>query len=220
MTGTPIGLDQVSAVLAPRLPVYAWRRPVYQTVMLEDLRRIWRGAHARMLDIGGGTGIIAQAVRDLFGVSRMISVDVENRFLPDLDVETATYDGLRLPFADGAFDAVMLNNVIHHIPTAARGPVLRESRRVAGDGPIYIKDHLARGRLDRLRLAALDWVGNAPFKGMLWAQYLEADDWSALAQQSGNRIGERIEDSPYRQGIAAVAFPNALEITMRWETAG
>lgn len=214
-----ITLDAVAEVLAPRLPIYRWRRPVYQTAMLRDLQRVWRGPHARVLDVGGGTGVIAQAVKDLFGVTSMISVDVEDRFLSDLTVETHIFDGVALPFAKGDFDAVMFNNVIHHAPPAARAALMRECRRVAGRGPIYIKDHLAVSRADHLRLGVLDWLGNTPFKGMIAADYLEASEWEALAAAAGSRIAETLDKSGYRSGPMAALFPNRLEITMRWDAA-
>ncbi len=212
-----ITLDAVTEALAPRLPIYRWRRPVYQATMLRDLQRVWRGPHARVLDVGGGTGVIAQAVKDLFGVAELVSIDVEDRFLPDLTVETRTFDGVALPYPDGAFEAVMFNNVIHHAPPAARPALMAECRRVAGDGPIYIKDHLAVSGLDHRRLGVLDWLGNTPFKGMIAADYLEDAEWRALASAAGSRIAETLKASPYRRGPMAAAFPNRLEITMRWE---
>ena len=215
-----ITADQVAGSLAPRLPIYRWRRPVYQTAMLCSLKRLWDPGHRSVLDVGGGTGVIAQAVKELFPVDKITSVDVEDRYLKGLAVRTSTYDGSHLPFADGAFDAVMFNNVLHHVPPAVRVPLIKECRRVAGAGPIYIKDHLAASALDHRRLWLLDWIGNTPFKGMVEADYLDQAAWNALADAGGYQIAETLVAERYRGGLMALAFPNRLEITMKWTPKG
>ena len=214
MTADAITLDRVAASLTPHLPVYRWRKPAYQTQMLASLRAQWNPAHRRLLDIGGGTGVIANAVAELFGVEHVVSVDVEDRFLTGLAIETRVYDGQALPFEDAAFDAAMFNNVIHHVPPAVRAALLRECRRVA-PGALYIKDHLAASPLDHARLAALDWIGNVPFSGMLKADYLTEADWRTLAAEAGYVIQDWRSDA-YRSGPMAALFPNRLEISMRW----
>jgi len=120
-----------------------------------------------------------------------------------------------LPYSDASFDAAMMNNVMHHVPVETRIGLLREIRRVVV-GPLYIKDHVHRSRLDRCRLVALDVLGNIPFGGMLWASYLSLPDWDQLAAASGYRITARTSGS-YRTGSFAALFPNRLEITMRFE---
>jgi len=210
-----ISLEAVRSCMSAHVPMYSWRTPVYQHVVLSTLRRLWDPAHRSALDVGGGTGVMAQAVKTLFGLERVASVDVENRFLPSLDVETSVYDGSRLPFTDSSFDCVLLFNVLHHVPVAARAALLRECRRVAGTGPIYIKDHVSRGTVDDLRLAALDLLGNLPFSGMVRAWYLSEADWDDLAARTGHQISPRLYGC-YRRGLAAALFPNRLEVSMRW----
>jgi len=210
-----ITIDAVRRCLSAHLPLYAWRTPVYQHVVLSELQRLWNPSHRSALDVGGGTGVMAQAVKTLFGVERVASVDVHDRFLASLSVATSVYDGTRLPFADGSFDCVLLFNVLHHVPVSGRAPLLHECRRVAGSGPIYIKDHVSRGAMDELRLASLDVLGNLPFSGMLRAWYLRESDWDDLAAQTGHRSTARLGGA-YRHGLAAALFPNRLEVSMRW----
>lgn len=204
-------------ILGRHLPLYRTKLPVYQSVMLNSLLGLWTGHHDRLLDVGGGTGVIAQAMAELFPVGSVQTVDLVDRFCPTLSVAARQYDGERLPFADGTFDAATLNNVLHHVPIDARVGLLREIRRVAA-GPLYIKDHVRRGRLDDLRLTAMDAVGNIPFGGMLWARYLPLSEWEELAAFAGYRIGARA-GGVYRHGPYAAIFPNALEITFRLDPA-
>ena len=210
-----ISTDDVAAILARHVPMYRYRKPVYQAVMLSGLRELWSPEDRRVLDVGGGTGVVAQAVKELFPVEQVTSVDVVDRFLPTLDIATAPYDGVTLPFPDRSFDCVLLANVIHHVPVGVRVALLRECARVAGAGHLYIKDHEAKGGLDRLRLAILDALGNTPFGGQVRASYPAHSEWDELAAASGYGIERRLSGE-YRGGLFGALFPNRLEITMRW----
>jgi SAM-dependent methyltransferase len=214
LVSADVSLATVQSVMARHIPLYRTHAPSYQTVLLQGFLALWNPAHARVLDVGGGTGVIAQAMKDLFGIAHLTSVDVEDRFLASLDIETRVYDGMTLPFADGSFDCVTFSNVLHHVPPPVRSALMRECARVAGHGPIYIKDHLASSRLDRARLLLLDAMGNLPFGGMVKASYLTAEDWRRIAAETGYRIDRQISGD-YRSGLFERLFPNRLEVTMR-----
>jgi SAM-dependent methyltransferase len=214
-----LSLAAVTASIAPHMPLYKNYKPTYQATLLRAFQSLWNPTHQRVLDVGGGTGIIAQAMKDLFHIPHMVSVDVHDRFLKTLNIEVQTYDGVRLPFADGSFDAAVFSNVLHHVPLTVRPALMAECARVIGGGPIYIKDHLAQSRLDHWRLTALDAVGNIPFGGMVQASYLAAADWAALATHAGYRIDQQISGD-YRQGAFERVFPNRLEVTLRLRRAG
>jgi ubiquinone/menaquinone biosynthesis C-methylase UbiE len=207
-------VTEVTEILRSHANLYRFMPAVYQTQLLASLAELWDPQHRSLLDIGGGTGILAEAMRLVFRLDRVISVDVENRFRDGLGITVATFDGRSLAFADASFDAVVLNNVIHHVGQADRIALLKECRRVSR-GPVYIKDHLARGPLDRFRLALLDIMGNVPFAGMVSASYLTRSDWQALAETVGLTIAAE-SGGHYRSGLFGRLFPNRLEFTMRW----
>jgi len=175
-----IALDQVAAVLSRHTDHYRKRPPTYQHVMLNDLAGIWKSPANRLLDIGGGTGVIAEAMHRLLPVSRVETIDVVDRFFKDLSVATHVYDGERIPFADGSFDAATINNVMHHIPIGVRLAVMAEIRRVVS-GPVYIKDHVAASALDHARLTALDAIGNIPFGGQTQLMLIRQPDRVVIA---------------------------------------
>lgn len=206
----------LQAILSRHLPIYRTKVPFYQAHMLDSLRELWIGPHQHMLDVGGGTGVIAEAIATLFPVAQVQAVDLVDRFCKTLSIETAQYDGLALPFADRSFEAATLNNVLHHVPFNERPNLLREIRRVVA-GPLYIKDHASLGRIDDLRLTILDAIGNVPFGGMIKAQYLSPDQWLDLADVSGWRIARTASQRRYRTGLMAGLFPNRLEIAMRFD---
>ena len=210
-----ITLDDVSQCLSQHTQLYKRRPPVYQTVMLSSLAQLWREHHDSVLDVGGGTGVMAEAIQRFLPAGRVAAVDVVDRYFDTLSVETHVYDGTHLPFGDGSFDAATINNVMHHVPPAVRANLMREVRRVVS-GPVYIKDHVATSRLDHGRLAVLDAIGNIPFGGQVDADYLSRAEWEQLAQAAGYRIAART-DGTYRKGVMAWVFPNRLETTMRFE---
>lgn len=217
-TTQPIDAFSVQQILAAHLPMYRRKTPTYQSLMLESLRELWLDNHRNLLDVGGGTGVIAEAIARLLPADRVQAVDVVDRFCPSLSISTQRYDGRTLPFDDRSFDAATLNNVIHHVPIDARAGLLREIRR-AVDGPLYVKDHETTGTIDDVRLTVLDTIGNVPFGGMLWARYLTRTEWERLARESGYRIAARITSIRYRGRAFALMFPNRLEVTMRFEPA-
>lgn len=208
--------QNVQSILARHLPMYKVKVPTYQSIMLEKLGEVWDGPHDRLLDVGGGTGVIAEVMAGLFPVKQVHAVDLVDRFCPDLTVETTQYDGRTLPFEAKSFDAATLNNVLHHVPVPERAELLREIRRVV-DGPLYIKDHIKRGMVDDLRLTTLDAIGNIPFDGMVKADYLSAEEWQSLADECGWKVGATAEQARYRSGIYSAVFPNRLEMTVRFD---
>ncbi len=210
-----ITLESVSQCLSRHAPLYRRRRPIYQTVMLSSLARLWTSHHDSVLDLGGGTGVMAQAIKELLPAGHVAAVDVVDRYFDTLSVETHLYDGAHLPFADGSFEAATINNVMHHVPVAIRVDVMREVRRVVS-GPVYIKDHVAASWLDHRRLALLDAIGNIPFGGQIDADYLSREEWELLASEAEYRIAAQT-GGEYRTGPMAWVFPNRLETTMRFE---
>jgi len=120
-------LEDATRALAAKIPLYSWRRPVYQYAALDALRSLWEPSHRTLLDVGGGTGVIAQTLKTFFALDRVVSIDVENRYLKNLDIETRIYDGERLPCPDTAFDCVTLFNVLHHVPLRRVAPKIKRS---------------------------------------------------------------------------------------------
>ncbi|MCF3627999.1 class I SAM-dependent methyltransferase [Thalassospiraceae bacterium LMO-SO8] len=100
-----------------------------------------------VLDIGCGVGAIhphLRAVRrdiDLVGVDvSQASIDLALQRCPDS--RFLRYDGRRLPFDDGTFDAAYAICVLHHVPPADRSAFTAElSRVVRPDGLGIVIEH-------------------------------------------------------------------------------
>jgi ubiquinone/menaquinone biosynthesis C-methylase UbiE len=113
-------------------------------------------ADATVLDVGSGDGLLARRIMDARPDVSITGVDVLAR--PRAHVPVKIFDGVRLPFDAGSFDAAMMVDVLHH--AAEQDTLLGEMARVARRR-VVIKDHFAAGILARPTLRFMDWVGNS-----------------------------------------------------------
>lgn len=121
-------------------------------------------AEVRLLDAGCGTGNYARALVDRVG--RLTGLDLEPAMLArarvKLDAAIATGRAellqgsvLDLPFADAAFDAVMVNQMLHHLPGTADDPfagwrrAIGECARVLRPGGVLAINSCAAHQLER-----------------------------------------------------------------------
>lgn len=102
----------------------------------------------RVVDIGCGTGHNGRALEARLGLS-VRGVDVVD--LGVLGPAPTLFDGKRLPFEDGAFDAGLLLFVLQYPDDPAA--LLAEAARVAR-GPVVVLQSTYRGPAARLALAA------------------------------------------------------------------
>ncbi len=131
-------------------------------------------AHARVLDVGCGSGDLAARVMRLRPDVRIEGIDVLVR--PGTAIPVHAYDGVHIPFADGAFDAAIVVDVLHH--TDDPEAVLAEVARVART--VIVKDHLRDGVAAGVTLRFMDWVGNAAHGVRLPYNYLSRREWTGI----------------------------------------
>jgi ubiquinone/menaquinone biosynthesis C-methylase UbiE len=150
----------------------------------------FRAAHGKarggtILDLGTGTARIPIAICQADENARVLGVDLANAMLSlakrniaeaglSARVECQRCDAKRLPFADGAFEAVISNTIIHHIPEPA-GVFAEIVRLLAPEGTLFVRDLArppSRGELERLVLVHA--AGEPPEARALFAASLNA----------------------------------------------
>ena len=109
-------------------------------IHLQETLVPWVASHvepgARILDIGGGSGVYASGIVRAAPVT-VVGLDIsssmiEQRRTDPLLAENVVGDMEALPFEDGSFDAAMFVACLHHVPDPL--PALREARRILRPG--------------------------------------------------------------------------------------
>jgi SAM-dependent methyltransferase len=104
-------------------------------------------ADARVLDLGAGAGHSYERLAP----RETVGVDIDPAALAGQQRETHVADMRELPFADGAFGAVLSVQSLEHVPDGAA--VLREVRRVLAPGGVAVfitPNRLTFGRADEI----------------------------------------------------------------------
>lgn len=133
-----------------------------------------------MLDVGAGTGEMAQAINQFHPEVSISGIDVYIRsqtFIPIFQ-----YDGNTLPFADNSFDAVMIIDVLHHCDSPVA--VLQECARVSKEW-VIVKDHVSNSMYDKQILKFMDWIGNRSHGVNLPYNYLSSSEWNTVFNSIG-----------------------------------
>jgi len=138
-------------------------REDYQSLSPFDQQRMsrwidWKGG-GRVLDIGGGSGMISRVLMAQPG-TECVCIDISLPMLKHSPVPSVQADALNLPFRDDSFDLVMAAAFFHHLP-GHEPQLLRECHRVLRPGGRLIgydpNGHCLQNRLfmakNRLRLS-------------------------------------------------------------------
>jgi len=162
-----------------------------------------------ILDVGAGDGSLGLVFQTFRPGTTVFGIEVALRAATRQGVRMVRFDGRSIPFLDGSFDVSLVSNVLHHAsdPAALLGEVRRVTRK-----RIIVKDHLSAGRLDDLKLAALDVLGNLRLGAQVAAVYLTRQRWDELfASLPGVRVST-FEHLPFRRGLLELFFSSSLEV--------
>jgi ubiquinone/menaquinone biosynthesis C-methylase UbiE len=164
-----------------------------------DFLAVWDGC-GPILDAGTGTAQIPVELCRQHPGAQVTGVDLAERMLAlgranvaraglERRVRLEHCDAKRLPFADGAFGAVISNSIVHHIPEPQ--VVLQEMVRVlAPNGTLFVRDLLRPDSLAALRrLVEKHTPGANEHQKQMFADSLHAalrlDEFRALVAELG-----------------------------------
>lgn len=170
------------------------------------------GRARSLLDVGCGDGSTACEVARAVGAEEVRGVEVQLR--PERQIPIEAFDGRKLPFPDGRFDAVMIADVLHHATHPEE--LLRECVRVCRDC-VVVKDHFAFGPLSEMVLWAMDVAGNASASVAVRGNYFTRPRWEGMVEAAGARQSAlewpfKIHDMPWR-----ALMPSKLQFVARLE---
>ncbi|HTL52882.1 MAG TPA: class I SAM-dependent methyltransferase [Planctomycetota bacterium] len=153
----------------------------------------------RMLDLGAGTARIPILIGQRLKKARIVAVDLSKEMLKlgRVNVKRARLqnrirlvccDAKKLPYSDAAFEMVVSNSIVHHIPHPLA--VFREIVRVAKPGAgLFIKDLLRPASLPEWRRLVQRYAGGCnDYQRKLFADSLRA----ALSLKEVARLVEQV----------------------------
>lgn len=173
--------------------------PVRLPYAIDVLRaQLGPGTH-RVLDLGAGGGLFAEALDDA-GYS-VVAIDPSLRSLRAgrghgaISGAAVTYFGgvgEALPFADASFDAVVCMEVLEHVEDAAQ--VVAEAGRVLRTGGVFIYSGPNRTLINLvgLILIAQDLLGLVPRGTHQWSRLLRPSDARHFMLAAGIDPGETL----------------------------
>lgn len=162
----------------------------------ETCQAVAEGDPRSVLEVGAGWGELAARIRD-GTVARVVATDLSPRMARlarGRELPVALADVQSLPFRDSAFDAVVANAMLYHVPDLDRG--LAEIGRVLAPA-----GHLVASTFARDHLAEVWELVDGPGVGL-----------SFNAENGATVLGRHFGSVEVRPGGGAVTFPNADEL--------
>ncbi|MCJ7805537.1 class I SAM-dependent methyltransferase [Patescibacteria group bacterium] len=95
----------------------------------------WMKKGSKVLDVGCGTGIVADELAHKLKI-KVVGCDIDQYLVRKIPFKKIA-SGSHLPFKSREFDAVMLNDVLHHTEYSIQEKLLSESLRVANKVLIF-----------------------------------------------------------------------------------
>jgi len=184
--------------------------PIYACRLRELVRRIIPHLQERdrVLDVGCGFGGLGHAILDAAGCPADVKlVGLERHKRDGSLIRIETYDGTMIPYGDGAFDVVILADVLHHEGDPER--LFAESVRVAGR-LLIIKDHKVDGWPAWLRVVVSDWAANVPYGVSCRYRYLTLRQWRSATSAHGLVTQEELTSMRLYPPVVNLLFGRGL----------
>jgi SAM-dependent methyltransferase len=162
-------------------PIYESRQKVLVRLISPHLK-----PGARVLDVGCGFGHLGRALMDALSDSVQVE-GAESAARGSELIRVTAFDGIRMPWPDRTFDAVILADVLHHDHDPER--LLRECVRVSRN-LVIVKDHLRGGFLAQQRISLIDWAANAGYNVPVLYKYNNLPEWRGLVGKVSTRVVE------------------------------
>ncbi len=199
-----------------------WLDPIMRRRATDVLRKSRLSQHlpqsGLLLDVGGGTGHIAEAVltdsprrccvtTDLWLPSPML-----RRRLAARGSFIVKASGVQLPFKDASFDGAWVAFVLHHMEPDAQLSAIRElSRVVKAGGTLVVIEDTPRDADEARTVLSADRALNLERRSAPH-HYRAPDEWHATLRNAGFRIQKRISFTRVFPRLSSKKIPHTAFI--------
>ncbi len=121
----------------------------YRSKLIIETYKKWLKPTDKVIDLGCGTGVISKQLSKKLGIN-ITGCDIKNYLIYDLPFISIKNN--KLPFPDKSIDAILLNDVLHHIKFKVQKTILEESSRVGKKVLIFEAEPTKIGKLADLIL--------------------------------------------------------------------
>lgn len=170
---------------------------------------------AKLLDVGGGDGLLAHEIRQRRPDLMVTGIDVLVR--PKTHVPVEPFNGRCIPYDDGAFDSVLFVDVLHHAEDPMQ--LLREAARVARS-EVILKDHTMDTRLSGPILRFMDRVGNERHGVNIVYNYWSTARWRTAFADVRLEITEWADNPALYPWPASLVFGRGLHFIAKLRPRG
>jgi SAM-dependent methyltransferase len=122
-------------------------------------------------------------------------------------IKVHAYDGVSMPLGSGAYDVVIVADVLHHESDPDR--LMRECARVAKRA-VIVKDHQVKGLLAQQRISFMDWAANAPYGVPCLYRYNTPQEWDGFPAKFGLKVASEIRSMDVYPPIVNTIFGGSL----------
>jgi len=154
----------------------------------------WAPRAACILEVGCGEGAMTERLIEAYPVARITAIDVTPRLGRLFRGDQSRVEFIQAPVGDiaarepGAFDLVLLSDVVHHVPLPLREPLLADIRTTLAPGGQFIFKEWVSDR------SLIHWACDASDRYLTGDDVHYLSDAQAKALVSGQFGAESIRD--------------------------
>lgn len=172
--------------------------PIRAKIIAESYKA-WVKKGDSLLDIGCGTGVVADELRRLLKV-KISGCDTDKYLLRNIHYKNMSSDN-QIPFKSNQFNIAMFNDVLHHTSYKTQIKLIKDSLRVANEVFIFELIPTLRGKLlDYLLNKIHNPRMNIPFT------YRRQKDWEKLFRNNSINYDKRQVKTPWFYPFSHVAY--------------